>query len=240
MPRFNNSLSDELVFTKEDPDSARKIYTKVLDALIYAHSCNVLHRDLKPGNILLGDDETVVVTDFGLSRQLNAETTRFTRTGQGGGTEFYSAPEQLADFRKADARSDIYSLGILLYALHTGPVSAILRIDKLSQGLQVIVEKCLAAPDHRFNSVSELKAAWLDVYKHEQIVIDTISGDKSIEDLQVRPEDQPTAQKSLNYLLARISEGQFIFHICMTLPTVALRTMEMLDRNSLLKLSRTL
>jgi CHASE2 domain-containing sensor protein/predicted Ser/Thr protein kinase len=93
-----------------------KIGGVVARALDYAHTQGVVHRDIKPGNIMLLKDGTIKITDFGIAR---IATSSRTRTGIIMGTPTYMSPEQLAG-RRVDGRSDIFSLGILLYELLTG------------------------------------------------------------------------------------------------------------------------
>jgi WD40 repeat protein/serine/threonine protein kinase len=94
--------------------SVARIGLQVAEALAYAHSQKVLHRDIKPSNLLLDRQGTVWVTDFGLAKEQGDD---FTRTGDVVGTLRYMAPERFKG--QADARSDIYSLGITLYELST-------------------------------------------------------------------------------------------------------------------------
>ena len=98
-------------------EEARQLFRQVLEALDYAHSRGVVHRDLKPGNILVRPDGTAAVTDFGIAKVLGGS--RLTRTGTVMGTAHYMSPEQVLG-RPVDRRSDIYSLGVTLYEALTG------------------------------------------------------------------------------------------------------------------------
>src|SRR5438067_2016944 len=90
----------------------------VLSALSAAHRAGLVHRDVKPENILLSDDGVVKVADFGLARAVESDIAS-TRTGLMMGTVAYCAPEQIAN-GSADPRSDVYSAGIVLFELLTG------------------------------------------------------------------------------------------------------------------------
>src|SRR5688500_16830690 len=107
-------------------DTAVKIATAVADALEYAHRQGVVHRDIKPGNILLKDGHALVA-DFGIAlAATNAGGSRLTQTGLSLGTPHYMSPEQAGADRRADGRSDIYSLGAVCYEMLVGepPFSA--------------------------------------------------------------------------------------------------------------------
>ncbi|MCB9856540.1 MAG: protein kinase [Phycisphaerales bacterium] len=95
------------------------LIASVADALEHAHRSNVIHRDIKPQNLLLGKDGEFHITDFGLARLLDEPN--MTVTGEMLGTPAYMSPEQVdADRERIDARTDIYSLGVTLYELLTG------------------------------------------------------------------------------------------------------------------------
>ena len=101
-------------------DEVRRFLTEIADALAYAHLRGVIHRDVKPDNILLDDTSgRAVVTDFGIARAIEAST-RLTVTGIAVGTPAYMSPEQAIGDREIDGRSDVYSLGVLGYQMLTG------------------------------------------------------------------------------------------------------------------------
>ena len=103
-------------------DETRRLVSEIADALAYAHLRGVIHRDIKPDNILLdGDSGRALVTDFGIARAMEAGT-RLTVTGIAVGTPTYMSPEQAVGERELDGRSDIYSLGVLAYQMLTGRV----------------------------------------------------------------------------------------------------------------------
>jgi serine/threonine-protein kinase len=101
-------------------DEAVKITTEVADALDYAHRHDVIHRDIKPENILLHDGRPMV-TDFGIALAVSAAAGgRMTETGMSLGTPHYMSPEQATAEKDITARSDVYSLGSVLYEMLTG------------------------------------------------------------------------------------------------------------------------
>jgi serine/threonine-protein kinase len=101
-------------------DEAVKITTEVADALDYAHRNNVIHRDIKPENILLHDGRPMVA-DFGIALAVSAAAGgRMTETGLSLGTPHYMSPEQATAEKEITARSDVYSLGSVLYEMLTG------------------------------------------------------------------------------------------------------------------------
>jgi serine/threonine-protein kinase len=105
-----------------DPAQARRVLREVADALAYAHAHKVIHRDIKPDNILLDTASgRPMVTDFGIARAISeGADARLTATGIAIGTPAYMSPEQSAGDKEIDGRSDLYSLGVVAYQMLAG------------------------------------------------------------------------------------------------------------------------
>ncbi len=180
------SLHDAAPSLRNEPRKCVQLMAKVARAVEYAHGRGVLHRDLKPGNILLDDRGEPLVSDFGLAKWLNANTD-LTKSLTSLGTAGYIAPEQTegtaADLTPA---ADVYSLGAILFGLLTGrppflgsnPLSVIRQASErpapklcsvahsLDRDLETICAHCLERdPRARYQSARELAAdleCWLD------------------------------------------------------------------------------
>jgi serine/threonine-protein kinase len=104
-------------------DETRRILKETAEALAYAHERGVVHRDIKPDNILLcgDDDNRVMVTDFGIARAVSeGSDSRLTATGMAIGTPAYMSPEQSMGEREIDGRADLYALGVVGYQMLAG------------------------------------------------------------------------------------------------------------------------
>lgn len=114
-----NTVSDYVKkFGAFSPEMAGKMMLNILDAFQYAHQHGIIHRDVKPSNILLDDKLNPKIMDFGIAKLLTDNS--LTRTGTQMGTPTYMSPEQVRDVKDIDKRSDIYSLGVTLYFMLTG------------------------------------------------------------------------------------------------------------------------
>ncbi len=111
-------------------ERAIRVLTQACEALAHAHKQGIVHRDLKPGNIVLieydGDPDFVKVVDFGVAKLMNAQEQRLTQTGEVCGSPVYMSPEQCLG-QEMDLRSDIYSMGIVIYETVTGKLPLIGR-----------------------------------------------------------------------------------------------------------------
>ena len=205
-------LHDEGALPFED---VRAIIGSVADALDYAHKQGVIHRDIKPDNILL-DRAThrPMVTDFGIARAA-AEESRLTVTGMAVGTPAYMSPEQAMGERDVDTRSDIYSLGIVAYQMLAGETPfkatntpAMLmkhvsdpppplqgRRPDVPSGMVYAVERALAKrPDDRWRSAAEFRDAIMDPSAHRAHVTD--AGPQGRARSARAPEPPPVPQRT--------------------------------------------
>ena len=160
-----------------DPERAANIAAAVAAALDFAHRRGVIHRDVKPGNVLIDDRGQVKVADFGIARAVGTSED-LTQTGSVMGTATYFSPEQAQGFH-VDPRSDVYSLGVVLYEMATGkppftgdsPVSIAYKHVKeappsprslnpaVPAALEAIILKALAKePEARYQSAEDMRA----------------------------------------------------------------------------------
>ncbi|MEO6055844.1 MAG: protein kinase [Gemmatimonadales bacterium] len=158
---------------------AVRIALQVADALGYAHGQGIVHRDVKPENILLSGDHCVIA-DFGVARALDAAGgERLTETGIALGTPLYMSPEQASADRRLDGRSDLYSLGCVLYEMLAGdppftgrtaqaiiarrlsePVPRLRTLRDVPESVEEVVAKALArSPADRFVDTSQFAQA---------------------------------------------------------------------------------
>lgn len=171
---------------RASPVRIAELVAQVAEIVWFAHERGVLHRDLKPSNVIVSVDGRVRVMDFGLAKRMEDSDVPRTLAGDVLGTPSYMSPEQArGDWPRVDRRSDIYSLGAILYALlagrpphqHSSPIMTIVSVlqdsptplralrPELDEDLELICLKCLAKdPGERYATVAELLEAlaeWL-------------------------------------------------------------------------------
>ncbi len=158
----------QLIKSKElKPAQALAIVPQICEALQYAHDQGITHRDVKPANILLDQNGTVKIADFGLAKMgggsmEEAMMTGLTQTGTAMGTPHYMAPEQWEHPETVDHRADIYALGVVFYEMLTGerpagvfePPSKCSPVDKKLDG--VVMRAMEKNPDRRYQKASEI------------------------------------------------------------------------------------
>jgi basic membrane lipoprotein Med (substrate-binding protein (PBP1-ABC) superfamily)/tRNA A-37 threonylcarbamoyl transferase component Bud32 len=207
------TLTDLLHEKRPTLEQIRHIGSQVGDALAYAHGRGLVHRDIKPSNVLIDDSGNCLLADFGIARMVET-TDKITQTGAVVGTPSYMSPEQGSGSSTIDLRSDIYSLGIILYEMAVGrvpfraetPVAVIFKHvndplppprsinPAIPEALELVILKALAKrPEDRFASADEmvkmLRAALPEGVEWKIMVA---SDEKTIDALISEQEDQQT------------------------------------------------
>jgi peptide/nickel transport system substrate-binding protein len=160
-------------------DDAARLIAPIASALAYAHRSGIIHRDVKPANILITESGQPMLSDFGIAKILETKTTALTGTGMGIGTPDYMCPEQ-GQGLPVDSRSDVYSLGVVFYEMITGrkpfiadtPLAVVVKhmteplprpkkfVPDLPDGVEAVIFKALAKnPDDRYVDMSAFQAA---------------------------------------------------------------------------------
>jgi serine/threonine-protein kinase len=169
-----DELSSGKVFSEAD---ALRVVIQIARALEHAHGQGLIHRDVKPKNIMMTGDSMAKLVDMGLARQVSDEKTARAEAGRAFGTPYYISPEQIRGELNIDFRADIYSLGATLYHMVTGRVpfeaetpTAVMHKhlkeelvppdhinDRLTSGLGEVVEVMMAKKrEHRYTTTSDL------------------------------------------------------------------------------------
>ncbi len=194
MEFLSKGALDEKIAAGITTETALKITLGIAAALEHAHSKGYVHRDIKPENILFREDDSPVLTDFGIARTIKSKA-NMTQVGAVIGTPYYMSPEQ-AKGESSDGRSDLYSLGVMLYEMLTGKrpfqadSSLALGIKHIHEqapklplnlfALQPVLDKLLAKkPEQRYQKARELIDALEPIANNTSLIVSS-NGTKSL------------------------------------------------------------
>ncbi|MFH1891434.1 MAG: serine/threonine-protein kinase [Candidatus Zixiibacteriota bacterium] len=152
--------------------SGINILLQVLKALDYAHSNGIIHKDIRPSNILIENSGNALIADFGIAQMIDKERTIQTRSNLVKGRLTYRSPEQMLRFREIDQTTDIFSIGVILYELTTGdkPLGWYRQPSEINpeipRQLDSVILKCLQLdPQDRYQSVEDLRHSLLSAVR---------------------------------------------------------------------------
>src|SRR5262249_53166200 len=193
MVHFPSGYQRHLIRDQLPPRVALDYIRQIAEALTEIHTRGIVHRDLKPDTLMLREDGTVVLADFGIAKNIGARFSP-TRHGEGLGTPYYMSPEQALG-KKVDHRSDLYSLGVLFYEMLTGE-RPFVGEDAPQVAQKHIHAPVPALPDglRQYQELIDKLLAKLpeDRYRTAELALDAIRS--HIDSLTIelpRPEDRP-------------------------------------------------
>jgi serine/threonine protein kinase/tetratricopeptide (TPR) repeat protein len=186
------SLRTRLERERQLPISeAIEIACNVIGPTSYAHDRGIVHRDIKPENILLSP-EGVYVLDFGIARAIvESGVDRLTSTGVGVGTPAYMSPEQATGDRQIDGRSDVYSIGCVLYEMIAGMPPFV------GPTAQIIISRRFAAPPPPLSEFRERVPAWLDTIVSRALARSPADRWASVDDLSKALKNPSSVEKTM-------------------------------------------
>lgn len=198
------SLKELIISEKITVSTALNITEQIANALNYAHLKGYIHRDIKPANIMFREDDSAVLTDFGIAK-MEGTTGEMTQMGYIAGTPYYMAPEQATGNNQIDQRADIYSLGVMFYEMLTGskPFTGsntvaityehvhgdIPTLHGEHQKFQLAISKALAKnPDDRFYTTGDFTKALNEAYQlQDETIIMERASQSDAETLIIKP-----------------------------------------------------
>ena len=170
-----------------------EMFLQACSAIEYAHMKNKLHRDIKPDNILIGMDDLVKVTDFGLAYEVDRPTTPLTENGRGLGTPLFMAPEQFHGAKNVKSQADVYSLAMTLFLILTGelPFASLSRPPvryEIPEGIEdelftIISKGLIQNPEKRISTVTKFANSIRSLLSHETKPNTELTLPKSFEEI---------------------------------------------------------
>lgn len=227
MPLARGSLADRIDDIVGDVAAAVAVVRQVAAGLAHLHEQDIIHRDVKPGNVLRLRRDAWAVSDLGLARRLGShQTTTLTETGEGVGSWWYTAAEQWTDAKAVTKATDIFGLGRILHVLLTGEEGPVTDIDH--QALRAVVRKATdGAPSRRYASIVAFVRALDDAASSPTGVWRTRDEElaESKQDLAERlrgPVADPTAVREVKQLIAASEDDEDLLEVLdETLPYLA-------------------
>ena len=210
MERAAKSLAEDLKLDRTLGGKPEKALFDVLSGLEAIHELGIYHRDLKPQNVLRIEDadgsSRYAISDFGLMKATTGDSTTLTATGAMGGTERYAAPELMGDFKRATARSDIFSFGVFLWDIFVGPVNRVPYTEVQFAGpIGLVAAKCTKRlPARRFASVAELRSALFESLAQEPQLF---SSSKEQDVLNLLKSDAPLSDQEWDQVFLALEDA---------------------------------
>lgn len=191
-----------------------KIVQKILGGLAYAHGKGIIHRDVKPSNILLSETLEPKLCDFGIATALWGQETQLTKTNEMMGTIDYISPEQRENAKSVDFRTDIYSIGVILYEMVTGrkPQGAFLEprelVTSIPTALNHMILRCLhPIPRERYDQTEGLAQELIKIIRFMEENPGAINYQEIDESAELVEDPTHITTESLEILASKITKG---------------------------------
>jgi serine/threonine protein kinase len=206
------TIADDLSAGKIFPESeALEIIIQVAKALAHAHACNLIHRDVKPKNIMISTNGAVKLADMGLARGMTDVEAAQSEAGKAYGTPYYIAPEQIRGKIDIDGRADIYGLGATFYNMVTGRVP--FMAENSADVMRKHLREKLIPPDHINTSLSAGVSEVIEIMMAKRRENRYANTDELLADLEALQEGKPPVQARRRFdfsELAQLEEGEAV------------------------------
>lgn len=225
MMKYQSSLKNVIPQLSTDYSRLLLVFNNILDGLEYLHNEGYYHRDLKPANVLYNSDSDLVLCDLGLCVNSNSDdSSRLTITHMGAGTKYYCSPEQETDLRSVDQRTDIYSIGKMIYEAFTGCKPPVLDFNQLPAAIQYVVKKSTKENrDDRYETISVLRQHFNNAMEllingsSQDDLLTVINEINRLDTLDIVFVDHNHIVDKLAHLLSRISGDEQFQEILMSI-----------------------